>query len=69
MSRSNIPCEIIVAGDGFNYPKKGNTVTVHYTGYLADGTKFDSTRERDKPFKFTLGAEQVIGGLLSLIHI
>lgn len=38
-------------------------MTVHYTGYLADGTRFDSSRDRGKPFKFKLGAEEVIEGL------
>ena len=54
--------EIFTAGDGAHYPKKDNTVTIHYTGYLADNTQFDSTRDRGKPFKFKLGAEQVIPG-------
>ena len=51
--------EIFTAGDGINYPREGQTVTVHYTGYLEDGTQFDSSRDRAKPFKFKLGAEQV----------
>lgn len=38
---------------------QGQTVTVHYTGYLEDGTQFDSSRNRGKPFKFKLGSEQV----------
>ena len=51
----------IEKGDG-DVPQSGQTVVVHYTGSLADGTKFDSSRDRDRPFSFKLGQGQVIQG-------
>jgi len=51
----------IQVGSG-NSPQTGQTVVVHYTGWLADGTKFDSSVDRGQSFSFTIGTGQVIKG-------
>jgi len=54
--------KIITKGEGWEKPKSGADVTVHYVGTLLDGTPFDSSRERGTPFNFKLGQGQVIKG-------
>ena len=62
---SGLKFEDHVVGSG-EMPRTGQTVTVHYTGWLDDngakGKKFDSSRDRGSPFNFKLGVQQVIAG-------
>ncbi len=68
----SIPAEEVVLDSGLRYlehiqgegetTKSGNTVIVHYSGFLSDGRKFDSSHDRGRPFNFTLGENRVIKG-------
>jgi peptidylprolyl isomerase len=51
----------IKTGTG-DMPKQGQTISVHYTGYLLDGTKFDSSVDRGQPFETPIGVGRVIKG-------
>ncbi|XP_055569867.1 peptidyl-prolyl cis-trans isomerase FKBP1B isoform X1 [Falco biarmicus] len=57
-----VEIETISPGDGRTFPKKGQTCVVHYTGMLQNGKKFDSSRDRNKPFRFKIGRQEVIKG-------
>ncbi len=64
--------EVITTASGLQYQDKevgvgpaaeaGQTVSVHYTGWLTDGTQFDSSLDRGQPFEFVLGTGSVIAG-------
>ena len=60
--KNGLEIEILKAGKGAQEAKEGTRVTVHYTGRLTNGKKFDSSRDRKKPFAFDLGKGNVIKG-------
>merc|ERR1712217_744395 len=63
LSVMGVEKEVIKAGDGVNFPKKNDTVTMHYTGTLTNGgKKFDSSVDRGQPFQTKIGVGQVIKG-------
>lgn len=60
--KNGITIEVLAEGSGEQVVKAGNTVSIHYTGWLADGTKFDSSVDRNEPFETKIGVGQVIMG-------
>jgi FKBP-type peptidyl-prolyl cis-trans isomerase FkpA len=58
---SGLVIDELVVGDGAE-ARAGQTVSVHYTGWLTDGTKFDSSKDRNELFEFPLGGRRVIAG-------
>ena len=61
MTDSGLKYEDLAEGDG-TAAEVGRKVSVHYTGWLTDGSKFDSSVDRNQPFEFTLGRGMVIRG-------
>ena len=61
MANAGLQVEKLQAGTG-PAPKTGDIVSVHYTGWLTNGQKFDSSVDRGEPFEFVLGRGQVIRG-------
>ena len=58
---SGLVIEELVVGQGAQ-ASAGQMVSVHYTGWLTDGSKFDSSKDRDEPFEVPLGGRRVIAG-------
>lgn len=61
MDKTGLKIKDIVKGTGSEV-KDDDLVVMHYTGWLTDGTKFDSSRDRDEPFEVRIGAGYVIKG-------
>ena len=61
-TESGLKYEDVKIGDGTLCKGRGQTAIVHYTGWLEDGTKFDSSKDRDDPFSFPVDCGYVIRG-------
>jgi FKBP-type peptidyl-prolyl cis-trans isomerase len=61
-STMGVEKEIIKEGDGATFPSQGQELVMHYTGTLEDGTVFDSSVRKGRPFKFRIGIGAVIQG-------
>lgn len=57
-----VEIRVLNAGDGKNKPNAGQQCTMHYVGKLTNGTEFDSSHKRNRPFVFRLGVGEVIRG-------
>lgn len=60
-TETGLQYEVLQEGQG-DTPKKGQVILAHYTGTLANGTKFDSSRDRGEPLEFPVGIGMVIAG-------
>lgn len=61
-SSMGVTVDSLTPGDGKNFPRKGDKVTMHYVGTLLDGKQFDSSRDRGIPFETEIGIGKVIKG-------
>lgn len=63
VGKSGMNLTIIKVGDAKSYPRAGDILVTHYTGKLHNGTVFETSRTKNKPFEFTVGVHEVIKGI------